>query len=220
MSNRILSLKTPSHRCLLRTSAHKHATKENGEIVVTSALLSSKFSDFARSLVQEESQKEAKKRITRDLNKFLKLEGVDCGLVAKGSTVNGFGMNDSGLDLCMVFDESRDSFSKTERKEVLSKFRRALRRYNKEGGQVANIEPVGGAKVPIAKIDAGGIPCYVSFNNIIGIRWESSVGCSINISKFHFNLQKYSVTEMLQQAGRPTLTNRILRQKSCSTVRY
>ena len=75
LSNHILSLKTTNQRCL-RTSAHKHATSENGEIAVTSALLSSKLTDFARSLVQEESQKEAKIRITRDLNKFLKLEGV------------------------------------------------------------------------------------------------------------------------------------------------
>ena len=56
LSNRILSLKTTSHRCLLRTSAHKHATNQKGEVEVTSALLSSKFSDFARSLVQEESE--------------------------------------------------------------------------------------------------------------------------------------------------------------------
>ena len=54
LSNRILGLKPPSKRCLLRTSAH--STNEKSEIVVTSALLSSKFSDFARSLVQEESE--------------------------------------------------------------------------------------------------------------------------------------------------------------------
>ena len=169
LSNHILSLKTTNQRCL-RTSAHKHATSENGEIAVTSALLSSKFSDFARSLVEEESQKQTKMRIIRDLNKFLKLEGVDFGLVAKGSSVNGFGMKDSDLDLCMIIDPSRDTFSKTKTNKLLYKFGRALRRYNKEGGQVANIELVGRAKVPIAKFDVRGIPCDVSFNNMIGIR--------------------------------------------------
>ena len=204
LSNRILGLKPPSQRCLLRTSAHKHATNQKGEVEVTSALLSSKFSDFARSLVEEESQKEAKMEIIRDLNKclklkgfmsdfglvavgnskksqkqtktkiirdwnrFLKLEGVDFGLVAKGSSVNGFGMKDSDLDLCMVIDPSRDTF--VVKKKLLYRFGHALRCYNKEGGQVANIELVGRAKVPIAKFDVRGIPCDVSFNNMIGIR--------------------------------------------------
>ena len=170
LSNRILGLKPPSQRCLLRTSAHKHATNQKGEVEVTSALLSSKFSDFARSLVEEESQKQTKMRIIRDLNKFLKLEGVDFGLVAKGSSVNGFGMKDSDLDLCMIIDPSINTLTIEETLKLRRKFRAALQRYNKEGGQVANIELVGRAKVPIAKFDVRGIPCDVSFNNMIGIR--------------------------------------------------
>ena len=168
LSNRILGLKPPSKRCLLRTSAH--STNEKSEIAVTSALLSSKFSDFARSLVEEESQKEAKMEIISDLNKCLKLKGTDFGLIAVGSSVSGLGMNDSDLDLCMIIDPSINTLAEEETLELRRMFRAALQRYNKERGQVANIEPVGREKVPIAKFDVRGIPCNVSFNNIIDIR--------------------------------------------------
>ena len=88
----------------------------------------------------------------------------------RGRKASGLGMNDSDLDLCMIIDPSINTLTEEETLELRRKFRAALQRHNKEGGQVANIELVGRENVPIAKFDVRGIPCNVSFNNIIDIR--------------------------------------------------
>ena len=173
MSNRIHRVKATSQRFLSTTSLQK---SENGQTLEPSVLLSqnrllsSKITVYARSQMEETSRIEEKRKIVQDLNKYLKLEGVEFSLISFGSSASGFGMKDSDLDMCMVIDPSVDKFGKNTTKKLLNSIGRAIRRYVKKGGQVENIELVQSAKVPIAKFDVRGISCDISFNNMIGVR--------------------------------------------------
>lgn len=170
LSNRILSLKASSQRYLFITRAGNYASDASCEASVTSALLNSKITSFAQSQMEEETQKQMKLKIVQDLNNFLKLQGVDFRIVPTGSSVNGFGMKDSDLDMVMIIDPSVDMIDKKKQKKLLVQFSGALRNYNRRGGQVSNIELVSQAKVPIAIFEVQGMSCDVCINNMVGLR--------------------------------------------------
>lgn len=94
-------------------------------------------------------------------------------IYAFGSSVNGFGDDSSDVDLVVSIpeEELRRIWKKTPRRDLARFALQDLSEWFREKaqGQIDVLEEVLGAKVPILKLNVGGVECDLSCNNLLPV---------------------------------------------------
>jgi len=100
-----------------------------------------------RNFSQQESDQHTRKTIRGDLERFIRSQYPDASLTLYGSSCNGFGMADSDVDMCLMFESNADG-SGLDMASIVSKLAKLLRKDR----HFCDVVPITSAKVPIVKL--------------------------------------------------------------------